>query len=42
MKQFLKWAGIIFLPVLIGLALSIAFVASVRAQSPLPSHNVPA
>ena len=23
MKQFLKWAGIIFLPVLIGLALSI-------------------
>lgn len=36
MKQFLKWGGIILLPTLMGLALSIVFVASAQAQPPLP------
>ena len=35
MKQFLKWTGFILFAVIIGLALSVAFTAGVRAQSPV-------
>lgn len=35
MKQSLKWIGFILFAAIIGLALSVAFVAGVRAQSPV-------
>src|SRR5574337_1634979 len=35
MKQFLKWTGFILFAVIIGLALSVAYVAGVRALSPV-------
>ena len=33
MKQFLKWTGFILFAVIIGLALSVAYIAGARAQS---------
>jgi plastocyanin len=35
MKQFLKWTGLILFAIIIGLALSVAYIASARAQSPV-------
>jgi plastocyanin len=35
MKQFLKWIGFILFAVIIGLALSVAYIAGARAQSPV-------
>ena len=35
MKQFLKWVGFILFAVIIGLALSVAYIAGARAQSPV-------
>jgi plastocyanin len=37
MKLLLKWTGVIFFAIFIGLALSMVYMASVRAQAPLPS-----
>ncbi len=35
MKQSLKWTGFVLFAAIIGLALSAAFIASARAQSPV-------